>query len=201
MENTWIRSTPFEPSRFSDPFAYRAPLSDAVLDILDQHQRVNNTDSVMMGLITREEADRRNEERLACREQKKEGDRYLEALANVEYDTSDDSLDEGTLLTPPRSPDRLSGGLDLSIKAWKKECFLIHERRLFAVRDFGFENYETWKRYQIKHSQPRFAASKAELPHSSPPSQPPPSSPPHSIPTVQTRTLRNTRNSREGFKP
>ncbi|KAI9656459.1 MAG: hypothetical protein M1821_004665 [Bathelium mastoideum] len=152
MEKIWMRNAPYTPAMFSDPFAYRSRLSDGDLDFDDEQSRLNNTNSVRMGLITQEEADRRNRERHLYREKRKEEDRYLEVYVDVEWDTSDDSIDEDVPITPPYSPKYQPRGPDLSIKAWKKECSLIHLRKRFDIKDFGFEDYETWKQYQIKHA-------------------------------------------------
>jgi len=202
MTNTWLHDALYTPAMFSDPFAYRARLTDADLDFYDERSRLINMTSVRQGLITQEEADRRREGRQADREQKKEEDRYLELHVDFEWDTSDDSFGEDTPLSPPHSPDRQPRGLDLSIKAWKKECSLILLRGRFDLREFGFEDYEIWKQYQIKHSQPQSAT---QPPHNSPPHQPPPSSPPssppsHPPPILQTRSRQNVRASRKGFK-
>ena len=200
MANTWLRDAIYTPAMFSDPFAYRARLTNADLDFYYERSRLSDLTSVWQGLITQEEADRACEERQADRERKKEEDRYLELHVDAEWDTSDDSFGEDTPLTPPRSPDRPSKGLDFSIKAWKKECSLIRLRRRFDLRDFGFENYEIWKQYQIKHSQPPCATSKVQPPHNSPSRRTPPSSPPsHAPPTLQTTSWQNARASRIGF--
>ncbi len=187
---------------FSDPFAYRARLTDADLDFYDERSQLINMTSVRQGLITQEEADRRREGWQADREQKKKEDRYFELHVDFEWDASDDSFGEDTPLSPPHSPDRQPRGLDLSMKAWKKECSLIRLRGRYNLRELGFEDYEIWKQYQIKHSQPQSAT---KPPHNSPPRQPPSSSPPssppsHPPPILQTRSRQNARASRKGFK-
>jgi len=202
MANAWLRDAPYTLAMFSDPFAYRARLTDADLDFYDGRSRLINMTSVRQGLITQEEADRRREMRQADRERKKEEDRYLELHVDVEWDTSDDSFGEDTPLSPPRSPDRQTRGLDLSTKAWKKECSLIRLRGRFDLRELGFDDYETWKQYQIKHSQPQSAT---QPPHNRPQHQPPPSSPPssppsHPPPILRTRSRQIARASRKGYK-
>ncbi len=199
MANTWLRDA---PAMFTDSFAYCARLTDADLDFYDERSWLINMTSVWQGLITQEEADRRREGRQADRKQKKEEDRYLELHIEFEWDTSNDSFGEDTPLSPPHSPDRQPRGLDLSIKAWKKECSLIRLQGRFNLREFGFKDYETWKQYQIKHSQPQSAT---QPPHNTLPRQPPPSSTPSSLPShsssiLQTRSRQNAHASQKGFK-
>ncbi|KAL9084477.1 MAG: hypothetical protein Q9165_008050 [Trypethelium subeluteriae] len=205
MENTWMQhvsryDAPYHPTMFTDPFAYRARLSDANLDFDEDRSRVNDNYSVLSGLITQEEANRRREARQTPRERerKKEEDRYLEIHVDAEWNTSDE--DEDMPLTPPHSPNHEPSGLDLSVKAWNKECLLIHLRGRFEFRDFGFEDYETWKQYQIKHSQPSSATSNTVLSKTSQFVQPPLLLPPPHPSTLQSRTPQKLHASRNHLK-
>ena len=138
----------------SDPFRYRAPLTDADLDEQEAGWQVLDAFSVHHGWLTAEQAEQRHREAEAFRETKKAKDRSLEAYVDGMFSTDESDFSEETPLTPPRSPKRMPGlGLDLSFKAWRKECELMRLRERYDPRDFGFNDYETWKQYQIVHSQ------------------------------------------------
>ena len=59
--------------------------------------------------------------------------------------------------TPPRSPrprQQAAAETTLSIKEWQIEVGLMKLRGRYDPKQLGFDDYETWKRYQIKHRQP-----------------------------------------------
>jgi hypothetical protein len=147
----------------TDPFAYRAPLSDTDLVMLDERTKLLNQYSVSEGWITQEEADLKNERLQAERESKKENDRNLLACIDALYDSdSDVSIFDGDVppLSPPPSPKSKPSGPDISRKAWKKDCYLMSLRFGYDAEDYGFQDYDTWKQYQIKYSEPQPQAVK-----------------------------------------
>ncbi|KAI9677074.1 MAG: hypothetical protein M1817_006913 [Caeruleum heppii] len=138
----------------SDPFAYRAPLTDADLDLEEDCRWANNALSVKLGWITEEEAERRRRGREALRETKKKVDRHLKDYVNAMFSSDDSDFDGEKPLTPPRSPKPMPGSIeyDLSENAWMRECELMRLRGRHDPKDWGFEDYGTWKQYQIKHN-------------------------------------------------
>ena len=141
----------------SNPFAYREPLNDADLDRHEDWTESSDGFLLHHGLITKERIEESRRWRDAHREEKKAKDRELEQYLDQYYDWVYDgcpSSDEETPMTPPRSPRRNSDGPDLSRKAWEKDVELLKVRWWRGKpEDFGFDKYETWREYQIKHAQ------------------------------------------------
>ncbi|KAI4148329.1 MAG: hypothetical protein LQ340_005138 [Diploschistes diacapsis] len=143
------------PAPTLDPFRYRVPLTMADLVKLDQQQMAIHQLSVLQGIITEEEAGSRYKRPKELRESKIKQDlRLPEVIASFyDTDTYSEFEDDAVLPSPPPSPKVKRDGLDLSQKAWNIECELIRVRGRYALEDFGFQNYEIWKQYQVKHSQ------------------------------------------------
>lgn len=200
-----------------DPFAYRAPLTDADLDLQETRQDANNALSIKLGWITAREAELRHRDREALRETKKEQDRSLEMYVDGMFSTDESDFGEETPLTPPRSPKPKPGSKgnsrDLSTKSWMKECELMRLRGRYDPKDWGFDDFETWKRYQIVYTRNLSPVAEAGPAESiNPLRQPPPSRQPSmsnvksaqnvyvSQSPSQTSKVELTRNSRIGLK-
>ena len=136
----------------SDPFAYRAPLSDSDLDREEAFRIRRDKIEIAFGRCTEEELEQSKKAWKENREVEKQRDLDLEAWVGIEVDTSESEA-EGAPLSPPRSPPTAKAdGPDLSHKAWEKERLLIKYRDRYNLDELGFNDYESWKRYQIKHS-------------------------------------------------
>ena len=151
-----------------DPFAYREARSDAYFDFRDEQSKAEDEGELRCGRITREELERRCKYRRDNRERYKKEDHDFKDEVDMMYDSySDSNFDEEVPPTPPRSPKRQSDGPDgpdLSEKAWKKDVKLYRLRWMYGSpshQKIGFDDYETWKQYQIKYSRPRPSFSPA----------------------------------------
>ena len=144
------------PITAANPFAYREAPTDSHLDILDEAARVNSAYSLSRGFISEEQAENNARLRDSNREIYKRCDHRLEAAVRGMYMSSDSEFDDAPL-TPPRSsrPDQTTEENLLSEKEWRIDVTLMKTRGCYDPEDFGFNSYETWKQYQIKHRQPQ----------------------------------------------